>query len=281
MQPEDRHEDLMDKRVERFVSWYWPSLKSCAKKVQQAVTVFNKKPETSTFPGDTPKAVLARQAISELRLLLPDVSRFDSRAHKTLALYFHILKKTEEELARRREFEKENPNQKRKRFNGRLFNILPLKSNYTLSYVPLSTMAYMQVLLDCKLVKYSGTEGAAKLDHLKLWGQFFNLNAVETKNRRFAGMICTDGCAVSVLMTQCSADKVRLGESSPEVLRAMLSDPRTLVVAVDPGVTRKAAVLADLGTTRIPRSSSRRGEHQSGTRQCMMRQSPPPRRLRS
>ena len=271
----------MDKRVERFVSWYWPSLKSCAKKVQQAVTVFNKKPETSTFPGDTPKAVLARQAISELRLLLPDVSRFDSRAHKTLALYFHILKKTEEELARRREFEKENPNQKRKRFNGRLFNILPLKSNYTLSYVPLSTMAYMQVLLDCKLVKYSGTEGAAKLDHLKLWGQFFNLNAVETKNRRFAGMICTDGCAVSVLMTQCSADKVRLGESSPEVLRAMLSDPRTLVVAVDPGVTRKAAVLADLGTTRIPRSSSRRGEHQSGTSKCMMRQSPPPRQLRS
>ena len=123
----------LDKRVGRFVAWQWPDLKRCAKKVQMAVTVFNKKPTEEVFPGNTPKAVLGREIISQLRLLLPDISRFDNRAHKTLGMYFYILEKTEEELERRKELMVENPNQKMKKINGRVvFDILPMKSNYTL-----------------------------------------------------------------------------------------------------------------------------------------------------
>jgi hypothetical protein len=186
----------LDKRVGRLIAWRWPSLKRCAKKIQMAVTVFNKKPTIETFPGDSPKAVLARQVISELRVMLPDVSRFDSRAHKTLDLYFHILEKTEEEIERRKEQTIDNNQSKstatKKRFNGRLFDILPTKSNYTLSHIPVSTMAFMQILFDCKLVEYKGTEGASKLNHSMLWAEYFNLNAIETRNRRFAGIISTD-----------------------------------------------------------------------------------------
>ncbi len=64
-----------------------------------------------------------------------------------------------------------------------MFDILPMKSNYTLSHIPISSMAYMQILSDCKLVKYKGTEGAANLDHGKLWAKYFNLKAIETPDR--------------------------------------------------------------------------------------------------
>ena len=228
----------LDKRVGRFIAWQWPSLKRFAKKIQMAVTVFNKKPTEETFPDDTPKAILARQVISELRTLLPDVSRFDTRAHKTLDMYFHLLEKTEEEVERRRELAVDDgTRQKTKRFNGRLFDILPLKSNYTLSHIPISSMAYMQILLDCKLVEYQGTDGASKLDHGMLWAKHFNLNAIETRNRRFAGIIYTDGCAVSALLTQCCTDHVGLGSITPDDLRIIMSHPRSLIVAVDPGIT--------------------------------------------
>jgi transposase len=136
----------------------------------------------------------------------------------------------------------------RKRFNGRTFSILPLKGGYTLSNIPVSTMAFMQVLSDCGLVKYSGTNGAMKLDHAMLWAKFFNLKKVETKTRRFAGVICTDGCAVSVLLTRTETDYVGLGILSPSELRLVLSDPNSLVVGVDPGITDVATFAASDGT---------------------------------
>ena len=302
----------LDKRVKRFVSWRWPELKRCAKKVQHAVTIANKVPAQTLFPGTTQKDVLARDVINKLRLKLPDVSRFGSRAHKTMSMYFYILEETERELELRNETDVENiekateetriqkpntktarkvnhvkktkksqevqhlPNTKkrnekkaarkvkhaqnvkikntgniqknRKRFNGRTFSILPLKGGYTLSNIPVSTMAFMQVLRDCCLVKYSGTNGAMKLDHAMLWAKFFNLKKVETKTRRFAGVICTDGCAVSVLLTRTETDYVGLGILSPSELRLVLSDPNSLVVGVDPGITDVATFAASDGT---------------------------------
>jgi hypothetical protein len=54
----------LDKRVARFVSWRWPLLKRCSKKVQHSVTIANKVPIQTLFPGTGPNDVLAREVSS-------------------------------------------------------------------------------------------------------------------------------------------------------------------------------------------------------------------------
>jgi hypothetical protein len=231
----------LEKRILRFLSWKWPSLKRSAKKIQIAVTVLNKKPATDFFPGTTEKDVLARQVIGDLRALLPDVSKFGTRAHKTLPLYFYILRETEYEIERRKS------DSDSKKFPGRMFNILPMKSNYTMSHIPFSSMAFMQILSDLGYVEYKSPLEASKLDHAKLWAEHFNLNAIETRNRRFAGMISTDGCAVSIILSQTSSNHVGLGDLTVGEIRHIYSHPNSLTVGVDPGITDVVSFMTSEG----------------------------------
>ena len=222
----------LDKRVSRYISWRWPTLKRYAKKIQRDVTFGKNRKDTAEkcFPGIAPKAVLARQVIKELRDLLPDVSGFGTRAHLTLKLYARILKDTEVEMERRRRQQATS----KKKFNGRLFNLLPMKGGFTISHVPISSMAYMMILRDCKLVDF--TDDGRGQNHLKLWAKHFNLNAIETRNRKFAGMIATDGTSVSAVMTQQTGSIIKIKDLDPAKLLRVLEWGGTSV-GVDPGIT--------------------------------------------
>jgi hypothetical protein len=61
-------------------------------------------------------------------------------------------------------------------------------------------------------------------------------------------VICTDGCAVSVLLAHTTTDYVGLGILSPSEIRLVLSDPNSLVVGVDPGITDVATFATSDGT---------------------------------
>ena len=235
----------LDKRVSTYIAWKWPTLKRCARKVQQAVTFLTKRKETpeKCFPGDTPKALLAQQVIRDLRALLPDASGYATRAHKTLGLYARILKDTEEAINQRNLAAAGG--EKMKKFTGKVFDLLPMKSGFTTSHIPISSMSFMRILRDCKLATFTG-KGEGE-DHGKLWAKYFNLNAIETINRRFAGTISTDGTAVSVLMTQKTSERVAIPHEVDSFLLREFVRHGAIKVSVDPGVTDVVTFLTSEG----------------------------------
>lgn len=72
---------------------------------------------------------------------------------------------------------------------------------------------------------------------MAFWAKYFNLNAFETRNRRFVGTATTDGVAISMLLDRPSSPsgpRVATEGGAPRL--ESLADG-TVVVAVDPGFT--------------------------------------------
>ena len=71
-----------------------------------------------------------------------------------------------------------------------------------------------------------------------VWAEYFNLNAVETRARRFDMRILTDGCGVSIQMNRSQPAHAALPVPDPGHLRALL-DMGAIgdVRGVDPGIT--------------------------------------------
>jgi hypothetical protein len=106
----------------------------------------------------------------------------------TLPLYHKILSETIEEK------------RKTKNEKHRTFSLLPYKSGFTLSHIPISKMAFFYMVNECHFD--SCKADVASKNHQGIWERFANLKKVETVSRKFGYRIVTDGFAVSILMNK-------------------------------------------------------------------------------
>jgi hypothetical protein len=224
----------------------------------------------------------AKEIAIELKQVmhLPSAGQFASKAHLTLPLYCKILRET---IAAKKLWatipEENDKGKRKKKFEGKTFTLLPCKGSFTLSYIPISSMTMMQVLKDLKLVNIVGDGrdevGAPQAppwprkgpDKHAMWGRFFNLNAVETRNRRFDDRIVTDGYGVSILMDKpaCSCCKIESEGGFSKCLEHVEKKPdgtlgwkpNVLIGAVDPGLTDVVTTAYVSGKKTHSYSSSR------------------------
>ena len=238
----------LDARLQRYLQWKVPHLKYYHNHIVRAV-VYEGKQELDAFFSKVATAGRKRKRVTEKReASLPEAKevceclrgllsqplpkgRFANKAHWTLPLYAHILKETETQLAK-------DDIPKRKL---RLFNLLPLKANYTSSYMPVSSMFLMDHIL--KSMKLETIKKNGRNDDPQIyWRKYFNVNLVETTDRRFGLRISTDGYAVSVLMHhKCSQSTgSRASDAKPDEIRELLQqlqDRDVQFVGIDPGFT--------------------------------------------
>lgn len=137
-------------------------------------------------------------------------TRLNIKANKShfIKKSYEILQYLENNEARlRSEQTKQGDQSKSKRkLNIKKFTIMPLKSGYTLSHITLSNSTLQQAL-QWILKRNKGsnindhhsitkTVFDSKKD--EIWRSLFNINAFETRTRRFAYEVSTNGYAVSV-----------------------------------------------------------------------------------
>jgi hypothetical protein len=179
---------------------------------------------------------------NELRDLvkLPSKAQFASRAHLTLPLYHRMLKDTEREMelfnTARNLLPHDDP-KKKKHFQGRLFTLLPIKSGFVCSHIPVSSMLLLGILKKMNLSTFEG-DGRDE-DPLQYWKKFFNLNIIETKNRKFANRIVTDGYAVGALMNvrvSLNTSKNRNDSTVDEIQEAILQIEKENGIYVHTGI---------------------------------------------
>lgn len=190
------------------------------------------------------KCVLARDVALSLRSVIPLPSKkaFASRAHMTLPLYHKILSET---IASDNE-------------RLRKFSLLPYKSKFTLSHIPISKMAFFYLIKGCEFE--TCREEIADKKYRNIWERFANLKLVETDSRKFGDRILTDGFAVSILMNkptsltccmQSDAFSSRMDEYLTTDEGGIVSfKDNVSVVAVDPGVTDILTVTGLDGCTK-------------------------------
>lgn len=177
------------------------------------------------------KCTEARCISSNLREVLPIKSgrAFASKAHMTLPLYYKILSET---LA--------SGNTKL-----RPFSLLPYKSGFTLSHIPISNMAFFHIVKECGFE--SCRTDISTANYRSIWDRFANLKLVETVSRTFGNRIVTDGFAVSILMNKpsCLCCSMQTDAFSSRMTEYTNTDQdgvvsfrdNVIVAAVDPGVT--------------------------------------------
>ena len=210
--------------------------------LNQEITKTNTRIQSETLSRNN--QILEAKAIAgDLRgvMHLPSAGQFASKAHLTLPLYYKILNETKEAKQSRETSSQEGC----KKFKGKTFTLLPVKNGFTLQYVPISSMTLCQVLKNTKLINIKG-DGRDENKHL-FWEKFFNLNAIETRNRRFGDRVVTDGYGVSILMNKpsCSCCKIETKDGFLKCREHIKKDQNgswewshnVLIGAIDPGVT--------------------------------------------
>ena len=218
-------------RVMKYLRLGHPALKHLHRKITDGLIKQRSVDSTVLFDLTTPRGVEAQAVLDDLRSCfpLPMKSKLDSKkaAHYTLPLYFRILSDTEFVTG-----DASTPTP----YKTRTFDLLPTKSGFTMSHIPISNMTFMAILNKTGLETLYG-DGRHEDSHA-LWAKYFNLNAVETQHRRFDHRIITDGYSVSIQMQHLTSrtcdvacgclDKQRCVEKMRHGAR---------VVGVDPGFT--------------------------------------------
>lgn len=239
----------LEQRLKRYLRWAHPFIKPFHNAIVKAVVKAPKDDISTIMKGAVrtmddkteAKLVEASRLAAEFRGLmsLPSKKQTKTTAHLTLPLYHRILKDTEMAKEAYERKEDESPS-KKKKFQGRLFSLLPLKRSLTASYIPISTMFWMAILKQKKLEVFRG-DGRDQ-DHRGLWEKYCNIKVVETRRRSFAGRIMTDGYAVSVLISPTTSLSTSTGksDSSIEAIQEMCEtaeamDREVVRVGIDPG----------------------------------------------
>ncbi len=241
-------------RLKRYLSWKHPDIKRkmCNLIVNAVVSEPKQKLDklfatTRRTAQQQPAYDTAKEVARTLRrhMCVSGCSETPRNAARTLPLYKKMLADTDRAKAAHNESAKAGGvgKKKAKKFRGRTFTLLPTKSNYTISHIPISNMLMMELLKKVGLEKFKG-DGRDQ-DHDALWRKHFHVGLVETRQRRFANRIVTDGCAVSVLIAKCSC-LVCPSPPAEETLQSMRDimlnlrgdDEKYLrVIGIDPGVT--------------------------------------------
>lgn len=242
----------LERRLHAFVKTKYPALKGQWKKVVDLVAKRPKASVDDLLPGGTKcrvKAEMARDAVIQLRgiMTLHSTKRFASQAHLTLPLYFHMLRHEEERAQKYQHVEEaimttpassEGKQRCATRRRHRLFTLLPSKAGFTISHVPISSMLMLKMLKAVKLEDSKTIPGDGRtVDALEFWRKHFNVNAVETRKRRFGGSIVTDGCGVSIVMKRhCRlVATVKETPSRADLQAAFALTRGVRIVGVDPG----------------------------------------------
>ena len=231
----------LNSRILSFLRIRHPALKPLHRHIVAGLVERPKAVPSTLFDVGTERGASACRVLEELRplLLLPSALKAASRAHLTLPLYRMMLHAAETSTSHKR----------------KTFSLLPTKGGFTTAHIPVSSMMFMAILKATGLEKFKG-DGRAE-DHRALWSKYFNLNAVETRNRRFGNRIITDGYSVSVQMDRLTsvACDVSCGCMDKEACRRKLAQGVgvTRAVGVDPGFT-DAVTVAEKGEK--PRSFS-------------------------
>jgi hypothetical protein len=241
----------LEKRVTRYLRWRHPIAKKMHRRIIDGLVQTPKREASVVFQGATADEVAARAILVELKasMRLPSSMQCASRAHLTLPLYYKLLTETEAAALTAKEAGS--------KFRGRTFTLLPTKGGFTISHVPLSNMMLIKLLQDLKLVTIKG-DGRNE-NFRALWAEHFNLNAVETRARRFDCRIVTDGYSVSVQMAKPSSTKCNVQGCCMErsTCRAVLADTEnSRVIGVDPGFT-DVVTIAEAGKGHRSFSSAR------------------------
>jgi hypothetical protein len=216
-------------RLTRYLTWKYPDVK---KKMRRVIVCFavkfpgmaldkvdqlkltrpapvkGNKTATEPFPESVLHArQTARCIIKELRSIcpLPNGKHVATRAHHLISLYRIIHSEGEQAL----KLDRDSSSQGNKKLPSvralKRFTLLPMKSGYTVSHIPVS-IRFMTTLVQRlkspsgksqdKLTGSRGTEKEQKM----LWRKYFNVNAVETKTRKFDDRISSDGVSITVIM---------------------------------------------------------------------------------
>ena len=237
-------------RLDKFLRWSQPTVKSSLRK--RIVTALLLKPTidlAKLFSNKDVKEQAGLAVVTELRglLQLPSKTQYASRAHLLLPMYFHILEKT---VAAKKEW---IDAKKVKKFGGRTFTLLPMKNGFTISHIQFSAMALLGYLKQLNLEIFKG-DGRDE-DASRLLKKYFNVNLIETKNRKFGNRIITDGVAVSALLKKkcalvcpnnCPCEK-ELAELYKRSLLDRTDSDHVRTAAVDPGFTDVATVVDQYG----------------------------------
>jgi len=183
------------------------------------------------------KKEMTVELIKMLRMKIPWTGKkiYASQAHLTLPLYYHILQEANAEVQNRTTTAYKKT---QKRID--IFTLLPRKTQFTVSHIPISSRTFALIL---RALSLSNNCNVRTLDHRAtraLWERFTNLKLVETKTRKFGNCIMTDGYSVSVLMnvtTNLTKSTISLnGCPSLEEMRVGIETGRySRIVGVDPG----------------------------------------------
>lgn len=236
--------------------------------IVKAVNDDRKKPleEIFTKSRTSIKCQRAMEVAKFLRSLLPDDynPNFNSEIHKTLPLYYTMLKAcsdTKERIVANKQTSETSGilHERKKERIPRTFNLLPMKQNFTIGYIPFSNMTILGLLKNLKLENHKG-DGRDLSEEQKrsIWEKYFDLKGIETQNSTFDNRFLSDGYGVSVQVCGLSAEDVC---DSPKLKVHNHSDGAQKVAA-DPGFSDIVTVSNDRGETA--RYSSRKYYEKAG-----------------
>jgi hypothetical protein len=197
------------------------------------------------------KDPLTRDAVSTAERLrtwlpLPTAKQFNTRAHLAMRLFHTVL----QELTI---LTSEANSQAGRRWKPRLYNLLPRKESFTMSYMPISSMTLMKLISMGGKAALQAIEGDGRTEDADaIWRKFFNVNAVETRRARFDHRITTDGKTVSIQMQVGVSEDEQIVAGYPkdaEAAYCRLVAKEGLLVGVDPGMTDVATCSLSNGDT--------------------------------
>ena len=215
----------LEARIDKYLKTFHKSLKP--KSRREIITALVRTPKANVREiVKNPSAILIAEELKNL-MRLPSALQSKKHASLTIPLYIHIL----------RSFEKLRDSQDKKDKHPKLFSILPLKSNFTISHIPISSMMMLGILK--KHFGHKEIEGDGRNSNATYyWKKYFNLNAVETSQRKFGNRIITDGYAVSVPLKRVSATCCQNNVQDSKELTKMINNGKVdLICGVDPGIS--------------------------------------------
>ncbi len=268
-------------RIEGYLAWKEPSLSAKLRRtVATCVAVVPKlclqdvaglkvvRENGTPYAGRSLEAIelataLAKSMRSECPLTGPADKLSSEKVSKMLPLYHRLLRETEAAYAAAKDDEalmSEDPDARkraiktlRRRSRSR-FTLLPLKSGFTSSSIPICTRAWVAMLRRIKddngtpVVPWTTSRLSDDLNN-SAWRRHCHVNGVETKSRRFGGRIATDGVSVTVVM-QATQAFVRANPTGPcdqKTVAALAGDREVRYVGVDPGLSDVVTVVGEDG----------------------------------
>lgn len=179
----------VQRRAASYARWKYPALKGTWSLIARAVSGDEPSPELIAIKAGA-KLASVSQAIADIKEKVPPSITRQARckAHEMLPFYHRILSDTEAASERAKA--------EGRKFRGKAFTILPMKSSFTTSSVPISSAFFKALLKKAGLSSHAGD--GRNIPNRSFWGKHINLNAFETRTRRFDDRIITDGCSVGL-----------------------------------------------------------------------------------